>query len=98
VKGRVFEMGLSGTMMLTQRSPDIERFYEPGKEFVAYESIEDCAEKAKFYLRNETSGSASPRRTTAGRGASTCGTPFRATVPRDRYERSGEGVVARKVA
>ena len=52
VKGRVFEMGLSGTMMLTQRSPDIERFYEPGKEFVAYESIEDCADKAKFYLRN----------------------------------------------
>jgi spore maturation protein CgeB len=54
VKGRVFEMGMSGTMMLSQRSPDIERFYEPGKEFIAYESIEDCAEKAKFYLRNES--------------------------------------------
>ncbi len=54
VKGRVFEMGMSGTMMLSQRSPDIERFYEPGKEFVAYESVEDCADKARFYLRNET--------------------------------------------
>ena len=53
VKGRVFEMGMSGTMMLSQRSPDIERFYEPGKEFIAYDSIEDCAELAKFYLRNE---------------------------------------------
>ena len=54
VKGRVFEMGMSGTMMLTQRSPDIENFYEPGMEFIAYDSVEDCAEKAKFYLRNET--------------------------------------------
>ena len=54
VKGRVFEMGMSGTMMLSQRSPDIENFYDPGKEFIAYESIEDCAEKAKFYLRNES--------------------------------------------
>lgn len=54
VKGRVFEMGMSGTMMLTQRADDIESFYEPGKEFVAYDSIEDCADKAKFYLRNET--------------------------------------------
>lgn len=53
VKGRVFEMGLSGTMMLSQRSPDIERFYEPGKEFIAYDSIEDCADKARFYLSNE---------------------------------------------
>ena len=53
VKGRVFEMGLSGTLMLSQRGPDIERFYEPGKEFVAYDSVEDCADKAKFYLRNE---------------------------------------------
>jgi spore maturation protein CgeB len=54
VKGRVFEMGMSGTMMLSQRSPDIERFYEPGKEFIAYDSIEECAELAKFYLRNES--------------------------------------------
>src|SRR6201999_3986499 len=53
VKGRVFEMGMSGTMMLSQRSPDIENFYEPGKEFIAYDSIEDCADKARFYLKNE---------------------------------------------
>jgi hypothetical protein len=53
VKGRVFEMGMSGTMMLSQRSPDIDHFYEPGREFVAYDSIEECADKAKFYLRNE---------------------------------------------
>ena len=54
VKGRVFEMGASGTMMLAQRSGDLERFYEPGKEFVAYDSVDECADKAKFYLRNET--------------------------------------------
>ena len=53
IKGRAFQQGLSGTMMLTQMSPDLERFYEPGKEFVAYNSIAECADKAKFYLRNE---------------------------------------------
>jgi hypothetical protein len=54
VKGRAFEMGMSGTMMLAQRNAEIEQFYEAGKEFVAYDSIEDCAEKARFYLKNET--------------------------------------------
>jgi hypothetical protein len=53
VSARVFEMGASGTMMLCRRNWEVERFYEPGKEFVAYESVEECADKAKFYLRNE---------------------------------------------
>lgn len=53
VSARVFEMGASGTMMLCRRNGEVERYYEPGKEFVAYDSVEECAEKAKFYLRNE---------------------------------------------
>ncbi|HWW74449.1 MAG TPA: glycosyltransferase, partial [Pyrinomonadaceae bacterium] len=27
--------------------------YEPGKEFVPFEDLRDCVEKAKYYLRRE---------------------------------------------
>ena len=53
IKGRVFQMGLSGTLMLCQPSPNLERYYEPGKEFVPFRTLEDCAEKAKYYLAHE---------------------------------------------
>ena len=53
IKGRTFEMGLSGTLMLCQHSPHLERYYEPGREFVAFEGLDDCAQKAEFYLKHE---------------------------------------------
>lgn len=53
IKSRAFEMGLSGTMMLCQLSPNLERYYEPGIEFVPFGDLEDCADKAKYYLRHE---------------------------------------------
>jgi spore maturation protein CgeB len=53
IKSRTFDMGLSGTLMLCQRSPDLERYYEPGKECVTFENLEECAEKAKWYLSHE---------------------------------------------
>jgi spore maturation protein CgeB len=53
IKGRAFEMGLSWTMMLCQQSPNIERYYEPGKEFVAFDSMEDCIQKARYYVRHD---------------------------------------------
>ncbi len=53
IKSRTFEMGLSGTLMLCQHSPFLERYYEPGKEFVAFDSIEDCAHKARYYMSHE---------------------------------------------
>jgi spore maturation protein CgeB len=46
-------MGLSGTLMLAHRAPDLETYYEPGKEFIWFESLEECAELARFYLRHE---------------------------------------------
>jgi spore maturation protein CgeB len=54
IKGRTFEMGLSGTMMLCQHSPNLERYYEPGKEFIAFDNLEDCAGKARYYLAHES--------------------------------------------
>jgi len=53
IKGRAFEMGLSGTVMLCQASPNLERYYEPGKEFVPFDSIEDCMEKARYYIKHD---------------------------------------------
>jgi spore maturation protein CgeB len=53
IKSRVFDMGLSGTLMLARPAPNLNNYYEPGKEFVQFEDLKDCAEKAKFYLKNE---------------------------------------------
>ncbi|HNP87829.1 MAG TPA: glycosyltransferase, partial [Kouleothrix sp.] len=54
IKGRVFEMGLSGTLMLAHTAPYLNTYYEPGKEYVPFETLEECAEKARFYLKHET--------------------------------------------
>src|SRR6266576_5647980 len=54
VKGRIFEMGLSGTLVLCERSPLLERYYCPDKEIVTFACLEDCAEKALWYLSHES--------------------------------------------
>ncbi|HVX84209.1 MAG TPA: glycosyltransferase [Phycisphaerae bacterium] len=53
IKSRVFDMGLSRTLMLAHRAPALDSYYEPGKEYVPFETMEEAAEKAAFYLRNE---------------------------------------------
>ena len=53
IKGRVFDMGLSGTVMLSNKNPALNEFYEPEKEFVEFESMEECVEKAKYLLKND---------------------------------------------
>lgn len=53
IKSRTFDMGLSGSLMLCEFSPNLERYYEPGREFVAFEGLEDCADKAQWYLAHE---------------------------------------------
>ncbi len=53
IKARVFEMGLSGAVMLCDRHPDLHEFYEPGKEYVEFEDNDDCIVKAKFLLSHE---------------------------------------------
>ena len=54
IKARTFEQGLSGTMMICRQSPDLERYYEPGKEFVPFDGFDDCAEKVRWYLGHES--------------------------------------------
>ncbi|MFN8566208.1 MAG: glycosyltransferase [Kouleothrix sp.] len=53
IKGRVFEMGLSGTLMLAHTAPLLDSYYEPGKEYVPFETLEQCAEQVRFYLKHE---------------------------------------------
>jgi hypothetical protein len=55
IKSRVFDMGLSGTLMLAHRSPHLDSYYEPDKEYVYFDTVDECVEKARFYLRNEAS-------------------------------------------
>ena len=54
IKSRTFEMGLSRTLMLCHQNPSLERYYEPGREYVPFTDLEDCADKARFYLAHET--------------------------------------------
>jgi Glycosyl transferases group 1 len=53
IKSRTFDMGLSGTLMLCEHSPNLERYYEPGKECITFENLDDCADKAAWYLAHE---------------------------------------------
>ena len=40
--------------MLCELSPNLDRYYEPNKEFVPFSDLDDCAEKAKYYLKHES--------------------------------------------
>lgn len=53
IKARVFDMGLSGTVMLCSRNPGLYEFYEPGREFADFETMDECEDKAKFLLSHE---------------------------------------------
>jgi Glycosyl transferases group 1 len=53
IKGRIFEMGLSGTLVLCEHTPLLERYYRPDREIVTFADLEDCAEKAHWYFSHE---------------------------------------------
>jgi len=54
IKARVFDMGLSGTVMLCDKYPALYEFYEPGKEYVEFESMEECVDKARYLLAHKS--------------------------------------------
>jgi hypothetical protein len=54
IKGRVFQMGLSGTLMLCQASENLDPYYTAGKEYVPFYDREDCVSKARYYLTHES--------------------------------------------
>jgi hypothetical protein len=53
IKSRIFDMGLSGSLMLAHRAPHLDEYYEPEREYVPFETVTEAAEKARFYAKNE---------------------------------------------
>jgi hypothetical protein len=52
LKGRDFEVPMSGGLYLTQDNPELSLVYNVGKEIVTYRNEKDCAEKIKWLLKN----------------------------------------------
>ncbi|MFC5528499.1 CgeB family protein [Cohnella yongneupensis] len=51
---RTFEISASGTLQMTDMRQDLEQFYVPGVEVVTYDSPQDLANKAEYYLHHES--------------------------------------------
>jgi hypothetical protein len=52
VKGRDFEVPLSGGLYLTNQSLEIQQVYNSGKEILTYTSMDDCYRQASTVLEN----------------------------------------------
>lgn len=52
LKGRDFEVPMSGGLYLTEEHEELPRFFEVGKEIVTYRGIENLIEKVRMLLEN----------------------------------------------
>jgi len=50
---RLFEATGAGTMLITDWKENLHEMLEPGKEVVAYRSVEECIELIQYYLEHE---------------------------------------------
>jgi spore maturation protein CgeB len=53
IKGRDFEAPGCGSLLLTNDTEQIAKYFIPGVEIVTYQDATDAAEKIKYYLKNE---------------------------------------------
>jgi len=53
LKGRIFEIMMSGGFCLTEYAVPLEELFEIGKELDTFEGKEECLDKVKFYLSRE---------------------------------------------
>lgn len=53
LKGRDFEVPLTGSFYLTSYHKELEEYFEIGKDIGVYSSKSDLLEKVKYYLENE---------------------------------------------
>jgi spore maturation protein CgeB len=58
LKGRDFEIPMSGGLYLTEQHPELERVYEIGKEIVTYRGFEDLLKKIRYLLDNPAAAEA----------------------------------------
>ena len=52
LKGRDFEVPMSGGLYLTQNNPELSLVYKVGGEIVTHEGVDDCARKIEWLLAN----------------------------------------------
>ena len=52
LKGRDFEIPMSGGLYLNQDNPELSLVYNVGKEILTYKDEKDCAQKIKWLLEN----------------------------------------------
>ncbi|HET6460256.1 MAG TPA: glycosyltransferase [Syntrophales bacterium] len=52
LKGRDFEIPMSGGLYLTEYHPELDRFYHCGSEIVTYRDFDDLVDKIRFLLSN----------------------------------------------
>lgn len=50
LKGRDFEVPMSGGLYLTEYHPELERFFEIGKEMAVYSDFDDLVKKIRYFL------------------------------------------------
>jgi spore maturation protein CgeB len=50
---RLFEATGMGALLLTDWKENLPKLFEPGKEVVTYESVEDCVKLVQYYLDHE---------------------------------------------
>jgi hypothetical protein len=53
LKGRVWEVLLSGSLLLEQKNSQILYFFEPGKHFIFFESPSELEEQIEYFLHHE---------------------------------------------
>jgi len=53
LKGRTFEVPGCGGFLLTQNAPELERYFELGREAVAFRDVDELVEKLRHYLAHE---------------------------------------------
>ena len=53
LKMRDFDGPMSGSLYLTHANPDLDLLYRVGQDIVTYTSIDDCIDKAKWFLEHD---------------------------------------------
>ena len=49
---RMFETAGIGSLLITDNKMNIKEFYEPDKEIITYNSVDECTEKISWLLNN----------------------------------------------
>jgi spore maturation protein CgeB len=52
IKGRLFEVPAYGGLLLTQNAPGLNEYFEPGKEVMIFNNMQECYEQLIFLSNN----------------------------------------------